>query len=316
VRLLADLAARVPDDEGLAAELKVQRAQAAAGGARVEGPAVYGTSARIREVYRDPCVAVQMEGRKKRWLAFDTGSEVILLNEDLVRKWKLPTVAEQSLVGWGNHGNRRTRAILVRFLEVAGRTLHNVPALVNSRDSEFWTNKAGYFGLGPFLDGAVLYDRRRGRFALYGTGEEAQRALGGRGFSLPAFWIRGVPVVPVLLKAGDGLGGGLYPFMVDTGAPFSLLALGPARNMGVRIDSTRYPKIYGLGVSGAFTSSLAERITLGLGPKQYLRPAMPVTDIAQRLPVPLYGVLGRDILNDYAMVFDGPGNRIVFVPYD
>ena len=53
-----------------------------------------------------------------------------------------------------------------------------------------------------------------------------------------------------------------------------------------------------------------------MGPKSYDRRIIFVTDVPQRFPVPLYGILGRDILNDYRMVFDGPGGQVVLQAYD
>ena len=40
-----------------------------------------------------------------------------------------------------------------------------------------------------------------------------------------------------------------------------------------------------------------------------------LTDVPQRFAVPCYGILGRDFLNRFRMVFDGPGGTVTLVRY-
>ncbi|MEW5764893.1 MAG: aspartyl protease family protein [Acidobacteriota bacterium] len=308
---LRALSARLPDSEELQDELRLQEALASRGGTLVSFPSETPSLARVREIYREPSIPLRLNGTRDTWIALDTGSDSLLLNEDLIRRLNLPVLSETTAEGWGYRGRRRTHVVLVESLEAAGLHIQRLPALVNVRDSEFWSNKAGYIGLGPFLDGVVLYDRRKGRFGLWPSGTKPQTLLGERGFPLPVLWHRGVPIVPVLLQ-----GRGPFPFLLDTGAPYTLLSSLYAPRVGIRVNSGKYGKLYGLGQSGAFTSGVAEQVRISMGPKSYDRRIIFVTDVPQRFPVPLYGILGRDILNDYRMVFDGPGGQVVLQAYD
>jgi hypothetical protein len=308
---LRSLSARLPESEELREELRLQEALAALGGTQISFPSETPTTAKVREIYREPSIPLRLNGSKDTWIALDTGSDSLLLNEDLTRKLDLPFLAETTVEGWGYRGRRRTRVVLVQSLEAAGLRISRLPALVNVRDSEFWSNKAGYIGLGPFLEGVVLYDRRMGRFGLWPAGTAPQAILGDRGFTLPVLWHRGAPIVPVVLQ-----GRGPFPFLLDTGAPYTLLCSKYAPRVGIRVNSGKYGKLYGLGQSGAFTSGVAEQVRFSVGKKVYDRRIIFVTDVPQRFPVPLYGILGRDVLNDYRMVFDGPGGRVTLQLYD
>ncbi|MEW6758185.1 MAG: aspartyl protease family protein [Acidobacteriota bacterium] len=308
---LRALSARLPDSEELRDELRLQEALASRGGTGVAFPSETPTVSKVREIYREPSIPLRLNGTKDTWIALDTGSDSLLLNEDLVRRLALPVLAETTAEGWGYRGRRRTKVVLVESFEAAGLRVNRLPALVNVRDSEFWSNKAGYIGLGPFLDGVIQYDRRKGRFGLWPPGTKPQAVFGDRGFTLPVLWHRGVPIVPVLLQ-----GRGPFPFLLDTGAPYTLLSSQYATRVGIRVNSGKYGKLYGLGQSGAFTSGVAEQVRITLGPKSYDRRIIFVTDVPQRFPVPLYGILGRDVLNDYRMVFDGPGGQVTLQAYD
>ena len=38
-------------------------------------------------------------------------------------------------------------------------------------------------------------------------------------------------------------------------------------------------------------------------------------DVPQSFSVPVYGILGRDILNRFRMVIDSPNSKLILVPY-
>ncbi|MGC8763341.1 MAG: aspartyl protease family protein [Acidobacteriota bacterium] len=307
---LRGLLARLPGREDLRNEVSLWTAILEAGGGAPPLLDLPGKTA-VREVYGEPCLRVTLNGARKTWMAFDTGSESLLLNEDLARRMGLAPLGRSAIEGWGYHGTLARPVVLLDSLETAGMRAEKVPALQNPRDSEFWSNKAGYIGLWPFLSACVLYDRRGGRFEVYPAGTAAAALLGQEGFTLPVLWYRGVPLVPVRLA-----GKGPFPFLLDTGAPLTLLSRRYAAGVGIRANTGKYGKLYGLGQSGGFTSSVAEQVFFEVGPRRYERRVIFVTDIPERFPVPLYGILGRDVLNDYKMVFDGPACRVTLVPYD
>ncbi len=306
--LLKELAARQPEDGALKGEVKVWEALVARSPAAVT-PAYPGAS-KLKEIGREPSVPVRLDGKKGYWLALDTGGDNVLVNEDTARKLHLPVLAKTQYLGWGYKGPQVTTVVLLDRLDVAGRTLANLPAVVNQRDAEFWTNKAGYVGLSPFLDGAVEYDRRGGHFGLYPSGTSPEAILGRPCAVLPVLWFRGMPLVPVMLQ-----GRGPFPFLLDTGAPWSLLAAQHVGSLGIRVNSGKYGNLKGWGLSGAFSAGVSEQVHIGVAGVQYDRPVAFVTEVPQSFPVPVYGILGRDILDDFAIMFDGPGGRAAFAKY-
>jgi hypothetical protein len=307
---LQGLLARLPDREDLRDEVALWTSILEAGGGRPPRLFLPGKTA-VKEIYGEPCLKVTLNGTRKTWMAFDTGSESLLLNEDLGRRMGLSPVGRSAIEGWGYHGTLARSVVLLDSLEAAGMRAEKAPALENPRDSEFWSTKAGYIGLWPFLSACVLYDRRGGVFEVHPAGTDPSALLGKGGFTLPVLWYRGVPLVPVRLA-----GKGPFPFLLDTGAPLTLLSRRFAARVGIRANTGKYGKLYGLGQSGGFTSSVAEQVFFEVGPRRYERRVIFVTDIPDRFPVPLYGILGRDVLNDYRMVFDGPACRVTLVPYD
>jgi len=307
--LLKELQARRPEESLLKEEIKVCEALAQRPLAPPIPPA-YPGKAKIKEIYREPSVAASLDGKAGYWLALDTGSESILLNADTARKLGLSVLATTQYAGWGYRGPQETLVVLLPKVEVAGRTLQDVTALVNRRDAQFWTNKGGYIGLWPFRQDVVLFDRRRGEFGLYPLGTAPEGLLSGSSVSLPILWFRGLPLVQVMLQ-----GKGPYPFLLDTGAPWSLIAAQYAPRLGIRVNSGKYGNLKGVGISGAFSSGIAEQVNFTFAGVRYERRQALVTEIPQRFSVPVYGILGRDVLNDFAMVFDGPGARVVLSKY-
>jgi tetratricopeptide (TPR) repeat protein len=311
VRLLGPLVEILPKSKAVADALALNEALSKAGPSTTVPPVRYPDQAKVKEIYGEPCVRGRLDGRRKVWLAFDTGGESTLLNADLARKLNLPRLADATYAGWGYEGVRKSESVLVKSLEVAGLTMRNTFVVVNQRDTEHWTNKAGYIGLGPFRRNVIFYDRRHGHFQLWPAGTPAGKISTERGVTLPILWANGVPIVPVGL-----MGKGPYPFLLDTGAPFTLFASKYARRLDIRVNTGKFGKLYGLGLSGAFTSDIAEQVTMSVGPHVYYRRHAFVTDVPQRFPVPVYGILGRDVLNDYKIIFDCPGNTVTLLPYD
>ncbi len=217
--LLASLHQILPGSKGIANALALNEALAKAGPSTTVPPKRYPDTAKVKEIFREPCVRARLDGRRKVWLVFDTGGEGLLLNSDLARKLKLPKLADAAYAGWGYKGSQKSESVLVRSLEVAGLTMRNTFAVVNQRDTEYWTNKAGYIGLGPFRRNVVFYDRRHGHFQLWPAGTPAGKISTEQGITLPILWANGAPIVPVGL-----MGKGPYPFLLDTGAPFTLFA--------------------------------------------------------------------------------------------
>ena len=309
--ILKDLISRNPESASLRDQLALDLALASRPAAANAPPASYPSRTQIKEIYREPSIPVKLlDGQSPVWLALDTGSESLLLNQDRVKKLALPDLSKAVYGGWGYRGLQETRYVYVGKIEAAGRVLTGVPAIVNTRDAEFWTKKGGYIGLWPFLKDVAFYDRRGGVFALWPPGTSPSQLLGEKAISVPALWYRGLCLIPVSINGGEP-----HPFLLDTGAPYSLLDRERAARIGVRVNSGKYGNVHGLGFSGAFTSNVAESVVIEVGGRSFIRRLVLVTDIPQRFPVPLYGIIGRDLLNEFKLVFDGPGARVSLKSY-
>jgi hypothetical protein len=308
--VLRELVAREAGNESYRDEVALYEALASKEAPANAPPAQYPGETAVREIYREPSLRVTLGEKREAWLALDTGSERALLNDDLARKLKLPELSSAAYRGWGYQGARDTRVVLLDRLQVAGRVLTGLPVLVNKRDAEFWTKKAGYIGLGPFLGDAVLYDRRKGVFALWPPGTPHAQLLGEGGHTLPVLWYRGLPLIPVSLQGGEP-----HPFLLDTGAPYTLLDRERSARLGIKVKSGKYRNVHGLGLSGAFSASVVEGIVVDVGSRSFVRPLALVTEIPQEFPVPLYGILGRDLLNEFKIVFDAPAGTVSLKSY-
>jgi len=305
------LAAHSPGNAELQGLVALDQALASKPPQRNLPPGGYPSRTKIREILREPSLPVKLlDKRRTAWLAFDTGSESLLLNEDVVKDLGLPELAKTAYGGWGDKGLQETRSVYIGRLEVAGRVLTSLPAIVNTRDTEIWTRKGGYIGLWPFLDDAVLYDRRGGVFALYPSGTPPSEIMGDGSVALSALWHRGLCLIPVAINGGEP-----HPFLLDTGAPYTILDRELVARLGVRVNSGKYGNVHGLGFSGAFSSSMAEGVVIDLALHPFPRRVILVTDIPQHFPVPVYGIVGRDLLNEFRMVFDGPGATVTFKAY-
>jgi Flp pilus assembly protein TadD len=308
---LALLAARSPEDETVRERLAVESALAARAPVVSEGAISSSVKSEIREIFGEPCIPVRINGGERRWMALDTGAEHPLLKIDTAKKLRLPVLGDATFEGWGYRGAQKTRYVLMDRLDAAGIPLRNVVGLVDRRSSEFSTNKAGTIGLAPFRGCLVLYDRRHGRFQLWPSGTPAKDLAPAASPAAPLLWFRGLPLVGVGVQ-----GKGTFPFLLDTGAEFSLLDRQRCLALGIRINSGKYGNIRAWGVSGAFSSGIAEGVSLDVGGHHYDRRLVLVTDVPQRFPVPVYGILGRDLVRDFILLIDGPGCAVTFEPYD
>lgn len=319
---LAELAKRYPENSDFEAELMLGKAVGSRPLSQVVPPKALPVRIKVREVRGEPSLQAVLEGKRATYLAFDTGSQRMLLNRDASKKLKLEPVAQTLREGWGGTAPEPAATVLVGSVALGALEMRTVPAQINTRDAEFWSDKAGYIGLAPFRSFVSLYDRRAGFMEVHPPGTSPRVLIGDPDAPwVPVLWSSGLPLVPVTVNGRPGL-----PFLLDTGAPHTLLDRTLAGRQGIRANSGKYSNRTGLGVSGAFSYSVAEGVTIqfagirSLGAAQVagIRTPAPVaflTDIPQRFSVPCYGILGRDFLNRFRMVFDGPGCTVTLVPY-
>lgn len=307
---LEELAARRPSDPTYLGELALSRSLVGRVPSEVVPPERLPARIRLREIYREPSLKANLEGKRATYLAFDTGCQRMLLNRDVARKLKLASVAKTLRDGWGGREPEEAETVVLSSVALGDLLIRWVPAQVSARDAEFWTDKAGYLGLFPFRPFVSFYDRRGGWMELHPAGTSPRVLLNDPGATArPILWSSGLPLVPASVNGLEGL-----PFLLDTGAPTTLLDTTLAARLGIK-PSSKYRRGYGLGVSGAFTYGVAEGVTVEFAGMRSLYPYAGLTEIPQRFCVPCYGILGRDMLNRFRMVFDGPGGTVTVVPY-
>jgi hypothetical protein len=319
---LEEIAKRHPENADYKGELGLSKALGDRPLAQVAPPKSLPVRIRVKEVYGEPSLEAVLNGQYATHLALDTGCQRMLLNRDSCNKLKLEPLASTLREGWGGVAPDAVSTVLLPGLSLAGLEVRNILAQINARDSEFWQKKAGYIGLAPFRPFVSLFDRRGGFLELRPAGTSPRVLLDApEAPSVPILWSSGLPLVPVTVNGRPGL-----PFLLDTGAPNTLLDKALAARLGIRANSGKYSNRTGLGVSGAFSYAVAEQVTVEFGGMKSptamqlagIRTPAPIaflTDVPQRFAVPCYGILGRDFLNRFRMVFDGPGGTVTLVRY-
>jgi len=265
--------------------------------------------AKIREVYREPSVRVRLDDSRKAWVAFDTGAG-FLLNRDIVRKLDLEPVATILKQGLGYKGPAERDVYSLSKLDIGGLAFSNVRTVVNRRDSEFRSNKAGYMGLELLRRYVVLYDRRGGVLEIWPEGTPAADILGEPGVAMPVMWSRNRPLVPLRIQDRDS-----YPALFDTGAALTFLDQEKADVIGARANLGKYRNRIVEGFSGAFSLRVAEQVDLRFAGEEFNLRRLHVGEVPQVFDMPVYAVIGRDLLNRYRIVIDGPGSEITVAPY-
>lgn len=317
-----ELARRHPDTPDYSSELALVRVLGDRPLTQIVPPPSLPARIKVREVRGEPSLQAVLDGKRSTYLAFDTGSQRMLLNRDASRKLKLEPLSRTLREGWGGTAPEPVDTVLVGSVALGPLEVRTLLAQLNARDSEFWSDKAGYIGLAPFRPFVSLFDRRAGTMEIYPAGTSPRVILKTPdAASVPILWSSGLPLVPVTVNGRPGL-----PFLLDTGAPHTLLDKTLAARQGIRANSGKYSNLTGLGVSGAFAYAVAENVTVQFAGIRSLsavqvagiRTPAPIaflTEVPQRFSVPCYGILGRDFLNRFRMVFDGPGCTVTLVPY-
>ena len=250
-------------------------------------------------------------GGKKQWMLLDSGSDVVLLTSAFARDLGLKPVATAEYLGLGYKGAMKSGWVVVPALTVGELEFKNVPAMIIDKDTDFWKELGGILPLSMFRRHAILYDRRHEKLTLYPAGTKPESVLGGTFFSLKSLWFNGQPFVLAQIKGRPNL-----PCLVDTGASSTYLAAEFAQTLGVKVNSGKYANQYSQGMSGGFSSGTAEQVEIQLGAARFQLPTVLVTSLGQNDAMPCYGIVGRDILDNFQVFFDYPGNALAIKAYD
>ena len=254
-------------------------------------------------------VPVVVDGGSKSWMTLDSGSDTFLIPEELADELKLQPLGSVSYRGLGPKA-ARSAMVLLKAVQIGPLTFHDVPAVVIPKKADFWARR-GLVPLSLLKSFALLYDRRHSRLDVYPSGTDPAPLLGKGGFRVPSLWFSGEPYV--LMRIQEAVG--LY-CLLDTGAAEAYISGEHAPEVGVKVNSGKWGSERGLGVTGAFTSGQAEQVTLGLGLANFHLSPIQVMPLGLDRPLlPVYGIVGRKILDPFVIFFDYPRNVIAFKAY-
>jgi tetratricopeptide (TPR) repeat protein len=306
---LEELGKRHPDEGALAEAIKVLRGVCDKGGTLISTPQSFPDV--IRASSDGFAIKVVLNGKKTTWLKLDSGTESILLDTKLANDFNLAVLGKGYYEGLGTRGAGAGVFALLPSLEAGHLRMTNLPVLVTPITNVRGQDRSGITGFAPFSGCMADWDRRKSRLTLWPAGTDPVQILGkAPDLALPVLWIRGVPLVQISVD-----GKGPYPFLFDTGASSTVLAASATPLLGLHLNSGKFQPGVGAGTSGLFFSGYAEDVRLSLGAKEESFPWVRVVEIPKRFYLPVFGILGQDVLYDYRMVFDGPASRILLLHY-
>lgn len=255
-------------------------------------------------------VPVALDGSKERPMLLDSGSDTVLVTQDVVKELGLKTVSTTSYIGIGYEGVENSSWVLLKTLSLGPLTMKNVPAMVIEKNDDFWKETGGLIPLSLFSAHGVLYDRRGGKVVLYPSGTKPEEAMPGGSFSVKSLWYANKPHVEVKVQEKAGLN-----FLVDTGAWTTFIAGQYAQELGVRINRAAETK-RSSGLSGSALSGQANDVTVWLGPARFKLSPCQVMEIFEEGGAKRYGILGRNVLDQFCIYFDYRSNVVAFKAYD
>jgi predicted aspartyl protease len=255
-------------------------------------------------------VPVALNGSKERPMLLDSGSDTVLVTADVVKELGLKSVSTTSYIGIGYEGVKNSSWVLIKTFTLGSLTLKNVPAMVIEGNDDFWKETGGLIPLSLFSAHGVLYDRRGGKVVLYPSGTKPEEVLPGGSFSVKSLWYANKPHVEVKVQDKAGLN-----FLLDTGAWTTFIAGQYAQEIGVRINRAAETK-HSSGLSGSALSGQANDVTLWLGPARFKLSPCQVMEIFEEGEAKRYGILGRNVLDQFSIYFDYRSNVVAFKAYD
>lgn len=250
-------------------------------------------------------------GDKKEWMLLDSGAEGVLLTSAYAKALGLKVVSATEYMGLGYQGAMKSSWVVVPSMKVGGIEFRNVPAMIMDKDTDFWKEIGGILPLWLFRHHAVLYDRRHEKLVLYPSGTAPGQVLGDKLFPQRSLWLGSRPFLMADVKEASNL-----PFLLDTGADVTYVAAEYAKPLGITVNTGKYSSQASRGLSGTFSSGVAEQVEIRLGDGRFQLPRALVTEVGLGGPLPCYGILGRDVLDKFQVFVDYPANVLVFKAYD
>ncbi len=256
-------------------------------------------------------VPVSFNGGKEKLMVLDSGSDAVLVSPDLVKELSLQPISTAEYIGMGYKGARPSNWVILKTVKLGSLTVKNVPAMVIDKKSDFWKDISGIIPIRLLKDFALLYDRRKGKLGLYPSGTKPEEAMGPGTFAVKSLWFGGRPYVATTIQnRPDAF------CLLDTGSTKTFIASERVKELGIKLNSSRYESQQVLGLSGALQVGVADDVTLLLGSARIKMPAVHVTPVGSVEMLDCYGLLGRTVLDLFAMWFDYRTNTVAFRDYD
>jgi len=249
-------------------------------------------------------------GSRKELMLLDSGADSVMVSSYMVKKLNLQPVATAEYVGLGYKGVMDSKWVILRELQVGPLTIRNVPAMVIDKDTDFWRETAGILPLSLFRHYGLGYDRRGSKLTLYASGTKAETAIGAGFIPAPFLWAGRSPYVQVRIQTSPAVF-----FLLDTGASSTFVDANRAPGFGVNV-SARYGSQGVNGMSGGVHTGVARDVALQLGRARINLRGVQVTDLGGGWSLDCAGILGRDILDLFAIYIDYGQNTLAFKGYD
>jgi predicted aspartyl protease len=256
-------------------------------------------------------VPASFNGGKEKLMVLDSGAETVLVSPGLVKELELQPVATAQYIGLGHKGAQKSSWVLIKTLKLGPVTVKNVPAMVIDKKSDFWKDISGIVPMSLLKEFALSYDRRKGRLGLYASGSKPEDAMGAGTFTAKSLWFDGKPYVSTTIQGKPDLW-----CMLDTGSSKTFIASERVKDLGITVNTSRYDRQQFLGLSGSLQVGVATDVNLSFGTAQFKLPTVHVAPVGSTGMVDTYGLVGRTLLDLFAMWFDYRANTVAFKGYD
>ena len=252
---------------------------------------------------------VAINGGSTQWPILDSGSAFMMVSQETAQQLKLQPVSAGQYAGMSGE-SASTDWVLLQKVQIGPLTFYNVPAMLVAKKSDFRA-KRGVVPLSLFRDWAVHYDRRHSKLELLPSGTDPEQVMGKGTFKVRSLWFWGKPYVYARIKETGGL-----PCQLDTGAFATSVAAEHAAEAGVRPNTGKYNNQTVLGATGVVSTGVAEKVQVSIGIANFNLNTVQVLPLnMDRELTPVYGNVGREILDLFEIFFDYPKNTVAFKAY-
>jgi len=143
------------------------------------------------------------------------------------------------------------------------------------------------------------YDRRHGKLTLLPSGTAPEQVLGEGATRLNVLWMSGRPYAETRIQDKPSCFMSLASSNMGT-----YIEARRAADLGLMLQTSKYGTQRERGLFGLYSSGVADKVALNLGPTRINLPTVLVADLCPDGEVDCTGLLGRNILDLFDMYFD------------